>query len=254
MRVVYWQSQLFLVPLRGKHVVLSIGFANCSLAKPRDAHTAPLGAGGSSRIEYLVFFVNILPRRGPKGRAHTAPLGAGKDPDSTPSAFRLFCLKATILSDKKARYSIGGSFQPSGHILPKGLDKEADVRPFGERRLPQRGWCPALRGSTNPFRQRSPKVGASWLRQENGALWAIYARRAESKGLFIFKQSPFVGVVAPSGQEQYMPEGAPKGQPPRGGLNQLPRRGALRPQRGPKGGGGQRSYELGNPLGGKVAP
>ncbi len=78
MRVVYWQSQLFLVPLRGKHVVLSIGFANCSLAKPRDAHTAPLGAGGSSRIEYLVFFVNILPRRGPKGRAHTAPLGAGK--------------------------------------------------------------------------------------------------------------------------------------------------------------------------------
>ncbi len=90
------------MPRRGKHVVLSIGFANCSLAKPRDAHTAPKGAGrgpayiaqrgniplgplfclmrssrapkGQTRCALRAFIAE------PKGRAHTAPLGAGKAP------------------------------------------------------------------------------------------------------------------------------------------------------------------------------
>ncbi len=93
----------------------------------RVAHTAPLGAGGSSRIEYLVFFVNILPRRGPKGRAHTAPLGAGKDPDSTPSGPLWAYIVSTIYwlsitsrlllplwgNEQSGRRGIGGSFQPS---------------------------------------------------------------------------------------------------------------------------------------------
>ncbi len=74
---IYRLRQLFLVPLRGKHVVLSIGKANSSLALPRDAHTAPLGAGSINTKQRNARKVGAIYCRVPqRGRRREAAGGA----------------------------------------------------------------------------------------------------------------------------------------------------------------------------------
>ncbi len=89
-----------LLPLRGNDAIYCTNLPRCACPKGPLAYiamyrapstspkggcegpTPPKGGQRAERIQHfrppLGFSVNILPRRGPKGRAHTAPLGAGK--------------------------------------------------------------------------------------------------------------------------------------------------------------------------------
>ncbi len=109
-------------------VVLSIGFANSSLAKPRDAHTlAPLGP-------LRAYIAGEGPQRGlPGGRLVVAPSGqeqyiAQRGPEGATSK-ALLCLKAKCLAIARPKgrpallLPLRGNEQSGqrGNICPKGL-------------------------------------------------------------------------------------------------------------------------------------